>query len=384
LFGRPETIAAWEHRLPGDLRNVAGDVPALPDWEAHRRALGATRDHEPVRWEDEVAWRELRAFELRDNASEQKRYLEQVKALRPRTLGDGYFAECRIRTRRDGSVPTAQEVFDDDLATMRRVSMPSILEVLQIGAGSLGWDHETALTHGLGAALAERMVSLSFQHRMHPDISAFPREAFYAREGLLQDASAMSAHREWSYRRYARRAVWLAIEPPRRGGSDARENTNAAEANVLMNELRAFTEWAARAPHPGKDPHAPWDVAVLTFYRGQEKLLRAHLRNASEQHGNAHNFRLPRVRGRVNVTLCTVDRFQGHEADFVFLSFVKSGSAGFLNSPNRLCVALTRARYQLVLIGDQRWMASSACRSELLRGLGSSSLYARDLAWEKK
>ncbi len=40
----------------------------------------------------------------------------------------------------------------------------------------------------------------------------------------------------------------------------------------------------------------------------------------------------------------TVDVVQGHEADFVFLDLVKEKSTKFLDNPNRLCVALTRAR----------------------------------------
>ncbi|KAK4142181.1 P-loop containing nucleoside triphosphate hydrolase protein, partial [Dichotomopilus funicola] len=40
----------------------------------------------------------------------------------------------------------------------------------------------------------------------------------------------------------------------------------------------------------------------------------------------------------------TVDVVQGHEADFVFLDLVKDRSTKFLDNPNRLCVALTRAR----------------------------------------
>ena len=84
------------------------------------------------------------------------------------------------------------------------------------------------------------------------------------------------------------------------------------------------------------------------------------------------------------MTLCTVDRFQGHEADLVLLSFVKSGSVGFLNSPNRLNVALTRARYQIVLIGDQAWLGSDRCRSELLQALANSPHYPREIAWEAK
>ncbi len=51
------------------------------------------------------------------------------------------------------------------------------------------------------------------------------------------------------------------------------------------------------------------------------------------------------------VELCTVDRFQGHEADVVMLSFGRSRGIGFLDSLNRLNVAITRARYQRVVFG---------------------------------
>ena len=46
-----------------------------------------------------------------------------------------------------------------------------------------------------------------------------------------------------------------------------------------------------------------------------------------------------------------MDRFQGHEADIVFLSFARNRGVGYLDCINRLNVAVTRARYQLVIIG---------------------------------
>jgi hypothetical protein len=195
----------------------------------------------------------------------------------------------------------------------------------------------------------------------------------------------MIEERRWGYGQYAgRRAVWIDIAPrrPRRGERPPPGNTNVAEAEAVVAELEKFTAWAANEPHPGKEgPQAPWEVAVLTFYRGQEKELRGRLQSLTGQRGNTRNFQLPDGRGRVHVTLCTVDRFQGHEADLVLLSFVKSGSPGFLNSPNRLNVALTRARYQVVLIGHRGWMESERCRSTLLQGLGASPHYARVLGW---
>lgn len=381
VFGDRDTIAAWEHRLPGDLDAIGGAVPDLPDWEAHRRALRSGSTDDPTTWADEVAWRQVRAYELRYNEPEQRRVLTELAELHPKTLGAWYF---RTRSPRsvNGQPQTPSQALEEDLANMRRVSMPSILEILQVGAGSLGWQQQTALTDGLPlSVLADRMVSLSFQHRMHPDISAFPRAQFYSEAGLLKDASGMREAREWGFRRYARRAVWIDIDP-RRAGRGSTGNRNLAEVTAVMSELREFVKWATNEPRPGKDPRAPWIVAVLTFYRAQEKELRLRLQTASGQRGNTRNFRLPGADGRVHVTLCTVDRFQGHEADLVLLSFVKSGSPGFLNSPNRLNVALTRARYQAVLIGHRSWMASSGCRSDLLRDLGSSPFYAHDIGWE--
>jgi hypothetical protein len=379
VLGKSSTISAWQHRLPGDLQAVSGPVPELPAWQAHRRALETSEIDEPASWANEVAWRQIRAFELRQAPAEQARLLEQLEQLRPRTLDERFFTARRSKPRFINGVPqTADEALDEALDNMRRAAMPSILEILQTGAGVLGRHRETPLSVGLGNALAVRMASLRFQHRMHPDISRFPREQFYAQAGLLNDAADMHRLRQWSYAQYARRAVWLDIR--RRRGEHG--NENVAEADALLEELYKFVVWARDQPHPSGNPEAVWEVAVLTFYRAQERLLRDSLREVSKQFGSSRNFHLPRATQRIHVTLCTVDRFQGYEADLVLLSFVKSGSVGFLNSPNRMNVALTRARYQLVLIGDRSWLASERCRSELLRGVSQSPHYARDIGWE--
>jgi regulator of nonsense transcripts 1 len=58
---------------------------------------------------------------------------------------------------------------------------------------------------------------------------------------------------------------------------------------------------------------------------------------------------LPRWAQR-RVETRTVDVVQGHEADFVFLDLVKEKSTRFLDDPNRLCVAVTRARLGEVIM----------------------------------
>ncbi len=121
-----------------------------------------------------------------------------------------------------------------------------------------------------------------------------------------------------------------------------------------VEELRAFDEWASRNPRTDR---RPWEAAVLTFYRGQEREVRHHLRRWSNQ-GDAmrHFTRGPKQRPHLSVELCTVDRFQGHEADLVIITFASAHPTSFLESPNRLNVALTRARYQRVIVGDRAAM----------------------------
>lgn len=377
VFGSAGAMRAFEHRLPGELVATSAGIPNLPAWEARRTALASvwrdlTPREEPVSWASEVAWRLVRSYELRQNAAERDQYQRALNDLMPTNLPN----EGR------------QELFRQ-LDTVRRVAMPSILELLQRGFERLPGkpDFGVALTDGLPpAALRQRLVSLSFQHRMHPDISAFPRDQFYQVEGdprgrLLRDASGIEEERAWAYPRYrGGRAVWMNVHAGR-----ARGNRNPVEVKRVVQELEAFVAWARGQRRPSE---GPWEVAVLTFYRGQEELLCDALQELSGLGGNTRNFSLPRdlppAERPVHVTLCTVDRFQGHEADMVLLSFTKTGSVGFLNSPNRLNVAITRARYQLVLIGDREFFASDRCKSPLLRALAGSKHYPVDLTWETR
>lgn len=352
VVGTPEAIARSEGRLPGDIQVLRGRVPSMPGWERHRAACRSMSPDEETTWQHELAWRLVRAWELRQDEEERDRYVRDIQALIP-----GWYEEPKKKRLKE------------DLDHVRRVALPSILELLQAGFERREGQREgVALTDGLPPSdLEQRMISLRYQHRMDPAISLFPREHFYTEadgnKQLLQDASGLE-ERPWSYHGYAHRAIWIQArgDSGNRGKSFNRAgNRNEAEAERVMQELERFLSWAKENPPRGRRA-GYYEVAVLTFYRGQESELRWRLRQLSGQSGNTRNFLLPqgtsREQARVHVTLCTVDRFQGHEADMVLLSFVKNKSAGgvgFLNSPNRINVALTRSKFQLVLIGDQIW-----------------------------
>ena len=91
--------------------------------------------------------------------------------------------------------------------------------------------------------------------------------------------------------------------------------------------------------------HSTDKLRIITFYQGQVSQLRRLLYKA----------------GLGNVLVATVDSSQGCEADVVIISFVRSSSkkgvrhaAGFLADDRRINVALTRARHQLICVGDAR------------------------------
>lgn len=362
VFGQPDTIAAFEHRLPETLDVFDGPLPALDDYWAVYRHFHRREPELPKDWASEYGWRLVRSYELRQNRVEREHLARQLEGLLPTTIGGQTRAELERRAAR-----------------IRRVALPSILELIQTGFERLpGWNQGTALNDGLPEhVLRERMVSLSYQHRMHPDISAFSREQFYSDESeakvLLRDARTIE--RSWGYTGHARRALWIDVRRPR----EQRGNCNEAEVDVVMRELGKFIAWAKGEGRPAR----PWRVAILTFYKPQESLLRTRLRQLTRQVGNSRNFAVPREQPLIEITLCTVDRFQGHEADLVLLSFVRGTgrgrSVGFLNSPNRLNVALTRARYQIVLVGDRSFFAESS--SALLQTLARSPHYPATLAF---
>lgn len=258
----------------------------------------------------------------------------------------------RLRSEVDMLMPQP----DDDgavgawLDSVRRIAVPSVLELIQHGFPA-GHGGDAPLERMMPEAdFEKRHVLLEWQHRMHPDIAGFSHRHMYGGRALRTPGS-MGARRAWPYRRYSSRAVWIDVHAGKTAAVGS--PSNEGEAECVAREIGEFVKFAEGNPRPGG---GLWEVAVLPFYRGQLRLLQERMRRISPR-GGPYAFRLPPDRPRVVVKIRTVDSFQGHEADLVVLSMVNSHPTTFLRNPNRLNVALTRARYQCVVVGDRRAMS---------------------------
>lgn len=297
-------------------------------------------------WAEEIAWRIDREFQLRRiQGSKTANYQTQVAEYLPK----------------NDSFPATQ--IEEEINQIAAMAFPSILESLVMGIKGRKTKHETTISKGFEIReLSSRRTILTYQHRMHPDISGFPRKQFYQQNGALLDLvqpKTMYDLRQWNYQRYAKRSVWVDVK------GKTNKNYNEDEAKVMLRELEVFLAYAKQNPQP--EGHN-WEIACLTFYKGQESKIRERLQKLTGNEIAFSNFYIQNGKQKINIKLHNVDKFQGHEADIVFLSMVQTQRDGFLDNPNRLNVAITRAKFQLVIIGDYEYFATKS-RSEDLKQL---------------
>lgn len=169
------------------------------------------------------------------------------------------------------------------------------------------------------------------QHRMHPEISGYISSASY--DNQLENAPEVLEY-EYVTRRPFPVALHMLDTAGLRGGRERRGAggalRNDAEVRVCAQVVRILDERA----DPGLS------LAVIAMYADQVDRLRQAL---SRRHF------------RRQVRIDTVDSFEGREEDLVVISLVRSnerGRIGFLRVPNRLNVAISRARRLVVCVGD--------------------------------
>lgn len=289
-------------------------------------------------WAEEIAWRMIRVYERRMLKNPNSYYEKTYELLQP-----------------VGEANAVERVYN--------MTLPSILESIQVGNGE-NHKHTTTITDGFNKRdLSLRHEVLKTQHRMAPDISKFSREHFYTVDGVVALNDASTIDRAWDYKRYDSRAVWL--DTPKSEHDKRNDRQHKQEVDIILKEVKAFLAFAAS--NSLNQDNEPWSIAILTFYKPQETLIRKALREFCAQPNKMSRFN----KADTNILLYTVDKFQGMEADIVFLSMVRGKTIGFMDNINRLNVALTRAKYQRVIVGDKAFFKQQR-NSEELKQLAAS------------
>jgi very-short-patch-repair endonuclease len=228
-----------------------------------------------------------------------------------------------------------------------------------LAEGSAAWAYSVNSLFDLARSLCrhEDIVNLRDHHRSHRDIITFSNRHFY-RGGLR----VATDHDTLKRPRTTGPAVrWIDVRGkvtrPARGGA-----LNVPEAEAVIAEVRKL------AVEQGYDGA----IGVVTPFRAQANRIRAMAQQDAELSG--------RLTG-MQFVVDTVHGFQGDERDVIFFSPVVSAGIGestlrFLkNHGNLFNVAITRARSELVVVGDRQGALDSG-----VNYLASFAEYAHGLA----
>ena len=271
-----------------------------------------------------------------------------------------------------------------------RIEFPSIIELLQEGLMVEPKYRNTSIYRctvykGYQAKREyweTREKKLTYQHRMHPEISSFIRENFYAGKQVLDPNGLNNTYNIADERFFPFRSgphnVWYDVKGEEIGGRSYR---NIKEVEKIYEWYCEFEKWAMKNPKPIKKENEDnfWEIAIITFYLGQEHEISNKFRNHFRD--KIHKFNFKDEENHIKLKICTVDSFQGQEADIVLLSFVRSKKIGFLDSLNRLNVALSRAKYYQVLFGNRRFFKSKRVerRAPILYNLANNITHISSL-----
>ncbi|PVH14378.1 uncharacterized protein CXQ87_002511 [Candidozyma duobushaemuli] len=213
---------------------------------------------------------------------------------------------------------------------------------------------------GLKQSLFERLIALGHspirlevQYRMNPALSEFSSNMFY--EGSLQNG-VNSAERAWRGSTFP----WPVPDCPMMFWANYGKEEISGSGISYLNRVEAMNVEKI-ITRLFKDGVRPEQIGVVTPYEGQ----RAYI----VQYMSINSSLVDRRAQYADVEVASVDAFQGREKDFIILSCVRANedrAIGFLKDPRRMNVALTRAKYGLVILGNPRSLSKDNLWNYLL------------------
>ncbi|KAJ1721073.1 DNA replication endonuclease-helicase Dna2 [Coemansia erecta] len=267
-----------------------------------------------------------------------------------------------------------------------------------------------ARDEGLGVSLFKRLCEahpsavarLEYQYRMNSDIQRLANNLIY--NGYLHCGTPEIANQRISYKVDPRAAIdswpfdldkshertnmdWAvkALDPSRGAVFLDTDDINGKESRVESADLvqniaeiriiKVLTKMLQTCGIEGRN------VGILSLYRTQLKQLEIEFGIRREGHDQA-SLDSPgttddeqsagakkMVQEYSGIEVHTIDRYQGRDADVIIISLVRSNSnqaiGDLLRDWRRINVAITRARFKLILVGSRKTLT----RSPLLGGM---------------
>jgi len=209
--------------------------------------------------------------------------------------------------------------------------------------------------------------TLHKQGRMHPDIADFANRKFYAREQLECVPLAHQLEQTLNYNKAsedetddvlkAHRMIFIPSKPCRQ--LNISEKVNTEEARIITDLLRRLYRQLGKNFDPQKS------VGVIVPYRNQIAMIRKEIEKLG----------IPELE---EISIDTVERYQGSQRDIILYSFTIQSryQLDFLTAntfyedgqpvDRKLNVAITRARKQLILTGNEPTLRQNQIFAELI------------------
>ncbi|GAA5960581.1 hypothetical protein JCM8115_003232 [Rhodotorula mucilaginosa] len=218
--------------------------------------------------------------------------------------------------------------------------------------------NKKAARAGLNQSLFERLIllgnrpiRLQVQYRMHPCLSEFPSNMFY--EGTLQNGVTAPE-------RLRKNAdfPWPQPTTPMYFHQNLGQEEISSSGTSFLNRTEASNveKIVTRFFKAGVMPS---QIGIITPYEGQRSYIVSYMQANGSLKKELYK----------EIEVASVDAFQGREKDYIIMSCVRSNEhqgIGFLNDPRRLNVALTRAKYGLVILGNPKVLSKHALWHYLL------------------
>ena len=253
----------------------------------------------------------------------------------------------------------------------------SVLENIHLSSCANSLFERLILTER-AAGRTDFIGTLHKQGRMHPDIADFANRKFYAKEQLECVPLAHQLETELSYNEEsedaldntlkAHRMIFIPSMPCKQ--LNISEKVNTDEARIIADLLRRLYRQMSKDFDPQKS------VGVIVPYRNQIAMIRKEI----------ERLEIPALEG---ISIDTVERYQGSQRDVILYSFTIQSryQLDFLTAntfyeegqpiDRKLNVAITRARKQLILTGNESTLRQNQLFAELIDYIKEKGGYVR-------